>query len=217
MKLVRYGNAGSERPGVIGSDGGLHDLSMLLREIDGAALAPRTLDALALLDIDRLPRVDGAVRYGCLLASIGKVVCVGLNYADHAAESGSPIPSEPVLFLKANTSVSGPNDDVIIPRGSQKTDWEVELGVVIGQTARYVSEDEALQFVAGYTVVNDVSERAFQLEQPGEGSGTRARAATPSRRSVRGWSRATRCSTRTGSISGSKSMTSACRTAIPGS
>jgi 2-keto-4-pentenoate hydratase/2-oxohepta-3-ene-1,7-dioic acid hydratase in catechol pathway len=168
MKLVRYGDAGVECPGVIGSDGGLRDLSMLLPDIGGAQLHPRTLDALALLDIDRLPPVPGTPRLGCPVADIGKIVCVGLNYVDHARESGNPIPPEPVLFLKATTSIIGPNDEVVIPRGSRKTDWEVELGVVIGRTARYVPSDHAIDYVAGYTIVNDVSEREYQLERGGQ-------------------------------------------------
>ena len=168
MKLVRYGNAGQERPGLIGSDGLLRDLSMLLRDIDGDTLSPRTLHALSLLDADRLPVVEGDVRYGCPVAGIGKIVCVGLNYADHAAESGMPVPPEPVLFMKATTSITGPNDPVTIPRDSKKTDWEVELGVVIGQTARYVDEADAMNYVAGYAVINDVSEREFQLERAGQ-------------------------------------------------
>jgi 2-keto-4-pentenoate hydratase/2-oxohepta-3-ene-1,7-dioic acid hydratase in catechol pathway len=168
MKLVRYGNAGQERPGLIGSDGLLRDLSMLLPDIDGGTLSPRTLHALSLLDADRLPVVQGEVRYGCPVAGIGKIVCVGLNYADHAAESGMPVPPEPVLFMKATSSITGPNDPVTIPRGSLKTDWEVELGVVIGQTARYVDEADAMNFVAGYAVINDVSEREFQLERAGQ-------------------------------------------------
>jgi 2,4-diketo-3-deoxy-L-fuconate hydrolase len=168
MKLVRYGDAGVECPGVIGSDGRLRDLSMLLPDIGGAQLQPRTLAALTLLDIDRLPEVPGSPRLGCPVADIGKIVCVGLNYADHAKESGNPIPPEPVLFLKATTSITGPNDEVIIPRGSKKTDWEVELGVVIGRTARYVPSEHAIDHVAGYTIVNDVSEREYQLERAGQ-------------------------------------------------
>jgi 2-keto-4-pentenoate hydratase/2-oxohepta-3-ene-1,7-dioic acid hydratase in catechol pathway len=168
MKLVRYGDAGVELPGMVGSDGRLRDLSMLLGDIGGAQLHPRTLAALALLDVDRLPVVDGSPRLGCPVAGIGKIVCVGLNYADHARESGQPIPPEPVLFMKATTSITGPNDEVIIPRGSKKTDWEVELGVVIGRTARYVPSDHAMDFVAGYTIVNDVSEREYQLERSGQ-------------------------------------------------
>lgn len=168
MKLIRYGEAGRERPGVVGSDGRLRDLSMLLPDIGPAQLGARTLQALALLDVDRLPLVEGDPRIGCPITGIGKVVCVGLNYADHARESGNPVPKEPVLFLKATSAITGPNDGIVIPRGSMKTDWEVELGVVIGEAARYVSREQALQHVAGYTIVNDVSERAYQMERGGQ-------------------------------------------------
>jgi len=167
MKLVRYGAKGHEVPGVIGSDGVLRDLSMLLPDITGATLSNRTLDALRLIDVDHLPKVEGAVRYGVPLAGISKIVCIGLNYADHAAESGAPIPKEPIIFLKALGSLNGPNDPVTIPRGSLKTDWEVELAVIIGETARYVEEADAYHHVAGYAVANDVSERDYQLERGG--------------------------------------------------
>jgi 2-keto-4-pentenoate hydratase/2-oxohepta-3-ene-1,7-dioic acid hydratase in catechol pathway len=168
MKLVRYGALGQERAGAIGADGTLRDLSVLVGDIEPRLLSPAALQALSLLDIDRMPRVEGEPRLGCPLAAVGKIVCVGLNYADHARESGSAIPKEPILFLKANGSLSGPNDDVIIPRGSAKTDWEVELGVVIGSSARYVGIEHAMQHVAGYVVVNDVSEREYQLERGGQ-------------------------------------------------
>jgi 2-keto-4-pentenoate hydratase/2-oxohepta-3-ene-1,7-dioic acid hydratase in catechol pathway len=168
MKLVRYGEPGSERPGVVGGDGRLRDLSVLLPDLDGPRLDPRTLQTLAMLDVDELPAVEGPQRLGCPVGRVGKIVCVGLNYADHARESGHAIPAEPVLFLKATTSITGPNDAVIIPRGSTKTDWEVELGVVVGRTARYVPSDTAMQYVAGYTIVNDVSEREYQLERGGQ-------------------------------------------------
>ncbi len=167
MKLVRYGAAGHEQPGVIGSDGRLRDLSMLLPDITGVTLSERTLAALRLLDIDGLPVVEGAVRYGVPIGHIQKIICVGLNYADHAAESGMPVPKEPILFIKAITSLTGPNDPVTIPRDSLKTDWEVELAVVIGTKAQHVSEAEALHYVAGYMVANDVSEREYQLERGG--------------------------------------------------
>ncbi len=168
MKLVRYGSAGNERAGIIGSDQGLRDLSMLLSDISGAQLAPEVLDALRLLDVDRLPVVEGSPRYGCPIKGIGKIICVGLNYAQHAMETGAKAPTEPVLFLKATNSITGPNDTVYIPRGSVKTDWEVELGVVIGQHTSYVSEAEAMSHVAGYVLINDVSEREFQLERGGQ-------------------------------------------------
>ena len=167
MKLVRYGQPGAERAGAIDAQGVLRDLSMLLPDIGPAQLAPRALAALAALDLVRLPAVEGAPRLGCPVGGVGKFICVGLNYADHAAESGMAIPAEPVLFTKHTSTMIGCNDPVVIPQGSVKTDWEVELGVVIGSTARYVSEDYALNHVAGYCVVNDVSEREYQLERGG--------------------------------------------------
>lgn len=168
MKLVRYGQPGQEKPGLIDAQGALRDLSGVVGDIDAAAIAPAALARLARLDAASLPRVEGAVRYGCPVNGVGKIVCVGLNYADHAAESGLPVPAEPVLFLKPSSSLSGPNDPVIIPRDSVKTDWEVELGVVIGKKASYVEESEAMDYVAGYTVVNDVSEREYQIERGGQ-------------------------------------------------
>lgn len=168
MKLVRYGQPGQEKPGLIDAQGALRDLSGVVGDIDAAAIAPAALARLAQLDAAGLPRVEGAVRYGCPVNGVGKIVCVGLNYADHAAESGLPVPAEPVLFLKPSSSLSGPNDPVIIPRDSVKTDWEVELGVVIGKKASYVEESEAMDYVAGYTVVNDVSEREYQIERGGQ-------------------------------------------------
>jgi 2-keto-4-pentenoate hydratase/2-oxohepta-3-ene-1,7-dioic acid hydratase in catechol pathway len=168
MKLVRYGVAGQERPGLVGSDGRLRDLSMLLPDIGPAQLAPRTLQALALLDVDRLPAVEGAPRLGCPVTGVGKIVCIGLNYADHAREAKLPVPSEPVLFFKATTALNGPNDPVLIPRGAKKVDWEAELGVVIGRTARYLPSEDAMACVAGYTIVNDVSERDYQMHRNGQ-------------------------------------------------
>ena len=168
MKLLRYGPAGHEKAGALGTDGRVRDLSMLFADLDAAHLTPRALAALHALDIDALPVVEGAPRIGCPVADIGKIICVGLNYADHAKESGMEPPKEPVLFLKATSSLSGPDDPVTIPRGSVKTDWEVELGVVIGTQASYVSEANALDHVAGYVLVNDLSERAYQLERSGQ-------------------------------------------------
>ena len=167
MKLVRYGQAGQEKPGLIDAQGLLRDLSAHVADIDGAALAPEALRKLAALDAASLPLVQGLVRYGPPVTRVGKIICVGLNYADHAAETGAPIPAEPILFMKPSSSIIGPDDTVVIPRGSVKTDWEVELGVVIGKKASYVTEDEALDHVAGYTVINDVSEREYQLERGG--------------------------------------------------
>ena len=167
MKLVRFGKAGQEKPGLIDGDGKLRDLSKKLREIDGAALAPAKLKELRGLKIDRLPVVRGRPRLGVPIKGIGKVIAIGLNYADHAAESGVAPPKEPVIFTKAISSIVGPNDNVTIPKDSQKTDWEVELAVAIGRTARYVPEERALDYVAGCLICNDVSEREFQLERAG--------------------------------------------------
>ncbi|MGE4377315.1 MAG: fumarylacetoacetate hydrolase family protein [Burkholderiaceae bacterium] len=168
MKLIRYGPPGLERPGLVDAQGVLRDLSMLLPDLGPAQLSPRTLAALAALDASRLPPVEGEPRLGCPVGGVGKIVCVGLNYADHAREAGMPIPSEPVLFMKAITALSGPHDPVRIPPGAQKTDWEVELGVVIGTRASHVRKDTALQHVAGYVLANDVSERAYQSERGGQ-------------------------------------------------
>lgn len=168
MKLIRYGQPGAERAGLVDAQGVLRDLSMLLPDIGPAQLSPRTLSALAALDTARLPVVAGAVRLGCPVAGVGKIVCVGLNYADHAAEAGLPAPVEPVLFMKATTALSGPTDPVRIPPGAQKADWEVELGIVIGTRAQHVSEAAALEHVAGYVLANDVSERSYQMERGGQ-------------------------------------------------
>ncbi len=167
MKLVRFGNAGAERPGLIDPAGSLRDLSGTVPDITGANLASTTLARLAALDHSRLPLVDGA-RLGPPVGAVGKFIAIGLNYRDHAEEAGMPIPQEPVIFMKATSCIVGPNDSIEIPRGSTKTDWEVELGIVIGEPARYVSEAKALESIAGYVVVNDVSERAFQIERGGQ-------------------------------------------------
>lgn len=167
MKLLRYGAPGAERPGLLDADGQLRDLSALIGDIEPRMLAPEGLAALAALDPARLPIVDGQPRLGVPLTGIGKFIAVGLNYSDHAAEAGMPIPAEPILFSKAITCIGGANDDVALPAGSVKSDWEVELGVVIGRRAKNVPEAQALAHVAGYCVVNDVSEREFQLERSG--------------------------------------------------
>ncbi len=168
MKLLRFGEPGSEKPGLLDADGVIRDLSGHVADIGGAALDPASLAALGRLDPKSLPAVAGNPRLGACVAGVGKFLCIGLNYSDHAAETGAAVPSEPVVFMKASSAVVGPNDDVLIPRGSEKTDWEVELGVVIGRTAKYVSEAEALDYVAGYCVSHDVSERAFQIERQGQ-------------------------------------------------
>jgi 2-keto-4-pentenoate hydratase/2-oxohepta-3-ene-1,7-dioic acid hydratase in catechol pathway len=167
MRLVRFGKAGREKPGMIDVDGQLRDLSRKLREIDGAALAPAKLKELRGVDVRRLPVVRGRQRLGVPIKGIGKVVAIGLNYADHAAESGVQPPKEPVIFAKTTTSITGPYDKVTIPKDSQKTDWEVELAVAMGRTARHIPEERALDYVAGYLICNDVSEREFQLERSG--------------------------------------------------
>ncbi len=167
MKIVRFGDAGHERPGLIDSSGTLRDLSGMVDEWSGARLGTSELERLARLDHNRYPKVDPATRLGMPLAAVGKFIAIGLNYKDHAEEAKLPIPSEPVIFCKATSSLSGPNDDVVLPRGSKKSDWEVELGVVIGTTSRYVEESDALAHVAGYCLVNDLSEREFQLERGG--------------------------------------------------
>lgn len=167
MKLLRFGNPGSERPGVLDNDGRLRDLSQYINDLRGDALLPESLARLRQLDLYSLPLVEGNPRIGACVGGIGKFICIGLNYADHAAETGADIPQEPAVFSKWTSAVVGPNDNVIIPRGSQKTDWEVELGVVIGKGGRYIDERDAMQHVAGYCVINDVSEREYQIERGG--------------------------------------------------
>ena len=167
MKLLRYGPPGQEKPGLLDAAGQLRDLSAHVADIEGSTLDPHTLDRLRAIDSASLPMVAGTPRLGPCVGRIGKFICIGLNYADHAAESGMAVPGEPVVFNKWTSAVVGPNDDVRIPRGSLKTDWEVELGVVIGRVASYVEEAEAMDHVAGYCVVNDVSERSYQLERGG--------------------------------------------------
>jgi len=167
MKLVRYGRPGAERPGTIDASGTLHDLSRVIEDVTPATLAPATLRRLRAANLARLPVVRGRPRLGCPLAGIGKMVCIGLNYTDHAAEVGMALPKEPTLFIKAPSAICGPDDPIVRPRGSVKLDYEVELGVVIGRDARYVSEADALRHVAAYCLVNDVSEREFQMEHGG--------------------------------------------------
>jgi 2-keto-4-pentenoate hydratase/2-oxohepta-3-ene-1,7-dioic acid hydratase in catechol pathway len=168
MKLVRYGAQGREKPGLIDPQGWLRDLSGTVADIDRSTLAPSSLAMLSNLAVEGLPLVPGNPRLGVPLIGISKLVCVGLNYRDHAAEAGMPIPAEPILFMKATTCITGPSDPVIIPKGSVKTDWEAELGIVVGSVARSVPIDQALDYVAGYCAVNDISEREFQLERGGQ-------------------------------------------------
>jgi 2-keto-4-pentenoate hydratase/2-oxohepta-3-ene-1,7-dioic acid hydratase in catechol pathway len=167
MKLLRYGTPGQEKPGLL-HDGQIRDLSGHVSDIAGDTLQPAGLARLRALDPASLPLVPDAPRIGPCVGQVGKFICIGLNYSDHAAESGMAVPTEPIIFFKASSAIVGPNDDIEIPKGSQKTDWEVELGVVIGRTAKHVSEADALSHVAGYCVVHDVSERAFQLERAGQ-------------------------------------------------
>lgn len=167
MKFLRHGPAGQERPGVLDRDGRIRDLSAEVRDICGDVLSPAGIARLSSLDLAALPLVEGEPRLGCPIADIRKFIAVGLNFADHAAEANMAIPSEPIIFSKATSCIVGPRDDVILPPHSTKGDWEVELGIVIGQTARYVAEEDALSYVAGYCLVNDVSEREYQLERGG--------------------------------------------------
>lgn len=167
MKLVRYGNPGKEKPGLIDADGKLRDLSGVIQDIGPAQLGDAALAKLRRLKTANLPLVRGKPRIGCPVTGVGKFVAIGLNYADHAAEAGMPSPQEPIVFMKATSCMQGPNDPVMLPKGSVKTDWEVELGIIIGTRARYVSQKDALNFVAGYCTINDVSEREFQIERGG--------------------------------------------------
>lgn len=166
MKFVRYGEPGQEKPGVLDDDGGIRDLSRLVADLSGTVL--EDLQALRGLNVEALPLVPGTPRLGPPISGTGKFICIGLNYADHAAESGMDVPLEPVIFMKATSAICGPNDPILIPRGSVKTDWEVELAVIIGKPAKYVAEADAVEHVAGYAVTNDVSERDFQLQRAGQ-------------------------------------------------
>ncbi|MBY5401091.1 fumarylacetoacetate hydrolase family protein [Rhizobium leguminosarum] len=167
MKLMRVGEAGSEKPALLDADGKIRDLSGHVADIGGEAIGPAGLAKIAAIDPKSLPEIAPG-RIGACVAGTGKFICIGLNYSDHAAETGATVPPEPIIFMKATSAIVGPNDNVVIPRSSEKTDWEVELGVVIGKTAKYVTEAEALDYVAGYCVSNDVSERAFQTERSGQ-------------------------------------------------
>ena len=168
MKLLRYGTQGIEKPGMMAADGTIRDLSGHIEDLTGAELSDASLARLRDIDVNSLPVVEGSARLGPGVGNVGKFVCIGLNYADHAAESGMALPEEPVIFFKATSAIMGPNDDIEIPRHSVKTDWEVELGVVIGKAAKYIPESEALDHVAGYCVINDLSERDFQLHRSGQ-------------------------------------------------
>lgn len=168
MKLMRVGPVGQEKPAILDSDGKIRDLSAHIADLSGAMLSDTALEKIRGIDLATLPEVAADTRIGPCVGSVGKFICIGLNYSDHAAETGMEVPKEPILFFKANTAICGPDDQVLIPRNSQKTDWEVELGVVIGKTAQYVDEADAIDHVAGYCVINDISERAFQMERGGQ-------------------------------------------------
>lgn len=168
MKLMRVGALGAEKPAILAADGTIRDLSAHVADIGGAAISPDGLAKIAAINPSSLPVLSAGERIGACVAGTGKFICIGLNYSDHAAETNATVPSEPIIFMKATSAICGPNDNVQIPRGSEKTDWEVELGVIIGKTAKYVSEDDALDYVAGYCTINDVSERAFQTERQGQ-------------------------------------------------
>jgi 2-keto-4-pentenoate hydratase/2-oxohepta-3-ene-1,7-dioic acid hydratase in catechol pathway len=168
LKLLRYGPIGQEKPGLLDAEGNIRDLSEHVDDIAGKVLLPDSIARLKKIDPATLPRVGGSPRLGACVAGTGKFICIGLNYSDHAAETGATVPQEPIIFMKATSAIVGPDDTVEIPRNSQKTDWEVELGVVIGKAAKYVSEENAMDHVAGYCVINDVSERAFQAEREGQ-------------------------------------------------
>ena len=168
MKLLRYGSAGSEKPGMLDADGKIRSLEGVIDDLAGAALSDASLQKIAALDPNTLPEVEASTRIGPCVAGVGKFVCIGLNYSDHAAESGMEVPEEPVVFMKATSAITGPNDNVIIPRNSKKSDWEVELGVIIGKHGKYIEESNALDHIAGYCVVNDLSEREFQVERCGQ-------------------------------------------------
>src|SRR5262245_20716710 len=168
MKLVRFGPHGREKPGIIDAKGGIRDLSKVIPDLAGEALSPKSLAKIRKSPIDKLPLVKGKPRIGACVAGVGNFIAIGLNYSDHAAEAGMPIPKEPIIFNKAPSCICGPNDDTMIPRDSSKLDWEVELGIVIGQRARYLAKNKAMDVVAGYCVANDVSERVFQIERAGQ-------------------------------------------------
>ena len=168
MKLLRFGPAGAEKPGILDANGAVRDLSAVVTDISGATLSDAGLAAIAALDLTSLPLVSPDTRLGPCVAGTGKLICIGLNYSDHAAETGATVPPEPIIFMKATSAICGPNDPIIIPRGSEKTDWEVELAIIIGSRAKYVSQADAMAHVAGFAITNDVSERAFQTERSGQ-------------------------------------------------
>ncbi|MDG1467508.1 MAG: fumarylacetoacetate hydrolase family protein, partial [Alphaproteobacteria bacterium] len=168
MKLLRHGEFGNEKPGIIDHEGKIRDLSSHIPDINGDSINSESLKKIGAIDLSTLPIVSNTTRLGACVGNVGKFLCIGLNYSDHAAESGLPVPSEPILFSKATSAIVGPNDNVEIPRNSSETDWEVELGIIVGKKAKYINENEAEEYIAGYCVVNDVSERAFQIKREGQ-------------------------------------------------
>jgi len=168
MKLLRHGEFGNEKPGIIDHEGKIRDLSSHIPDINGDSISSESLKKIGAINLSTLPIVSNDTRLGACVGNVGKFLCIGLNYSDHAAESGLPVPSEPILFSKATSAIVGPNDNVEIPRNSSETDWEVELGIIIGKKAKYINENEAEEYIAGYCVVNDVSERAFQIKREGQ-------------------------------------------------
>jgi ureidoglycolate lyase len=168
MKLLRHGEFGKEKPGIIDQEGKIRDLSDYFSDINGDNISADSLKKITAIDLSTLPIVSDTTRLGACVGNVGKFLCIGLNYSDHAAESGLPVPSEPILFSKATSAIVGPNDNVEIPRNSSETDWEVELGIIIGKKAKYINESEAEEYIAGYCVINDVSERAFQIKREGQ-------------------------------------------------
>ena len=213
MKLVRFGPAGREKPGIIDGNGRIRDLSKVVPDIAGDALGPKGLAKIRKAKIDTLPVVRSGVRVGPCVAGTTNLIAIGLNYADHAAETGAAIPKEPIIFNKAVSCICGPNDDTMIPKDSKKLDWEVELGIVIGSHARYLSKKNAMDAVAGYCLANDVSEREFQIERSGQW--TKGKSSRPSARSGRGSSPRTRFRIRRSSTCGSPSTARAARKARP--
>ena len=168
MKLLRYGEIGKEKPGILDQEGKIRDLSNHISDINGDNISKDNLNKISSIDVSSLPVIPDNTRLGACVGNIGKFLCIGLNYSDHATETGMPVPSEPILFSKATSAVVGPNDNIEIPRNSVETDWEVELGIVIGKKAKYINEEDADEYIAGYCVVNDVSEREFQLKKEGQ-------------------------------------------------
>jgi 2-keto-4-pentenoate hydratase/2-oxohepta-3-ene-1,7-dioic acid hydratase in catechol pathway len=168
MKLLRYGDIGNEKPGILDNEGKIRDLSSHIPDINGDTISENSLSKIASINISSLPIIPDGTRLGSCVGNSGKFLCIGLNYSDHAAESGLPVPSEPILFAKATSAIVGPNDNVEIPRNSSETDWEVELGIIIGKKAKYIDENNAQDYIAGYCVINDVSERAFQIKREGQ-------------------------------------------------